>query len=98
MVMADPSDLGHGKKLSEEEVDLVRQLDEASAKPASIAEVLNKKRGLGATFDGQFIRNVRSKLAKTKEVKTVKEALIEIEESGGQVRIEKRLEQMTLKC
>ena len=78
------------KKLSEEEVELVKQLDEASAKPASIAEVLNKKRGQGATFDGQFIRNMRSKLAKNKEVKTVKEALIEVEESGGQVRIEKK--------
>ena len=78
------------KKLSEEEVELVKQLDEASAKPASIAEVLNKKRGLGATFDGQFVRNMRSKLAKTKDFKTVREALLEVEESGGKVRIEKK--------
>ena len=49
-------------------MELVRQLAEASAKPASIAEVLNKKRGLRATFDGQFIRNIRSK--QTTEVTT----------------------------
>ena len=33
------------RKITKEEEDLVKQLDEASAKPSNIADVLNKKTG-----------------------------------------------------
>ena len=66
-------------------------MDEASAKPANIAAMLNSKGGHGQTYDAQFVRNIKAKLDKTDgNAKTVEEALAEIVDKGGEVRYTKK--------
>ena len=65
------------RKVNIEEEDLVKQLSEAY--PSNIAKVLNKKTRKGNTYDGQFIRNLKAKFAKTKgAIVSVEEALRDI--------------------
>ena len=61
-------------------------MDEASAKTANIAAMLNSKGGHGQTYDAQFIRNIKAKLDVTDgNAKTVDEALAETVDKGGEV-------------
>ena len=45
------------KRLTPDEMDLVKQLDQAEAKPAHIAEVLNDIKGVEFSYNAQFILN-----------------------------------------
>ena len=79
------------RNITAEDEALIKQLDEASAKPANIAAMLNSKGGHGQTYDAQFIRNIKAKLDKTDgNAKTVEEALAEIVDKGGEVRYTKK--------
>ena len=74
------------RNITAEDKALIKQLNEASAKPANIAAMLNSKGGHGQTYDAQFIRNIKAKLDKTDgNAKTVEEALAEIVDKGGEV-------------
>ena len=79
------------RNITAEDEALIKQLDEASAKPANIAAMLNSKGGHGQTYDAQFIRNIKAKLDKTDgNAKTVEEALAEIVDKGGEVLYTKK--------
>ena len=56
------------KRLTPDEMDLVKQLDQAEAKPAHIAEVLNNIKGVEFSYNAQFIRNLKTKLDKTADL------------------------------
>ena len=70
------------KRLTPDEMDLVKQLDKAEAKPAHIAEVLNNIKGVEFSFDAQFIRNLKTKLVKTSYLQMTGESSDELI-SGG---------------
>ena len=79
------------RNITAEDEALIKQLDEASAKPANIAAMLNRKGGHGQTYDAQFIRNIKAKLDNTDgNTKTVEEALAEVVDKGGEVQYTKK--------
>ena len=70
---------------------LIKQLNEASAKPANIAAMGYSKGGHGQTYDAQFIKNIKAKLDKTDgNAKTVEKAVAETVDKGGEVRYTKK--------
>ena len=70
------------KRLTHDEVDLVKQLDKAEAKPAHIADVLNNIKGVEFSYDAQFIRNLKTKLVKTSDLQLVEEPSDELISRG----------------